>query len=378
VTFGAFIDLVAYSIAVPVLPDYTRELGASPTVIGFLFSSFGLTLLIASVPMGAISDRVGRRGPLVLGLAALAISTLVFAFARQLSWLFAARLIQGAADAVTWVVGFALLADLYAPAERGRVMGFVMSGATFGLMVGPSLGGWLYEAGGIALPFLIVAAGAAAATIAALLMPFPPGQAARETVPLRMIAGVPGVAVCAVAVILGSATLSMMEPVVSLWLTDRLALNPGRIGLVFGIAAVASTALHPVYGSLADRWGGRRLTLVGLTAMSMMLPVVAQAWDFSSAVGLYVLLAAGAAMVVTPSLAYMGDAVSAAGVSSFGVAYGLYNFAWGAGLLIGPALGGFLYERLGFSGLTVVWAPSVVAVTSILVLASRENEKRRT
>src|SRR6267378_7894194 len=156
VTFATFTDIVAYSVAVPVLPDLSRRLGASPTMIGLLFASFGVTLLGVSMPMGAMSDRIGRKAPLVGGLIALAAATFLFAFAQGLPWLFAARLVQGAADAVTWVVGFALIADLYGPDERGRAMGLVMSGTTFGFMIGPSIGGWLYETGGIRLPFLLV------------------------------------------------------------------------------------------------------------------------------------------------------------------------------------------------------------------------------
>ena len=72
VTFATFTDLVAYSIAVPVLPDLSRRLGASPTMIGLLFASFGVTLLLVSVPMGAVSDRIGRQVPMVGGLLALA------------------------------------------------------------------------------------------------------------------------------------------------------------------------------------------------------------------------------------------------------------------------------------------------------------------
>src|SRR5919197_1729775 len=95
VTFAAFTDIVAYSIAVPVLPDLSRRLGASPTVIGLLFASFGVTLLTVSMPMGAVSDRIGRKGPIVAGLVALAASTLLFAFANGVPWLFAARRVQG-------------------------------------------------------------------------------------------------------------------------------------------------------------------------------------------------------------------------------------------------------------------------------------------
>src|SRR5881396_3929007 len=157
VMLATFTDIVAYSVAVPVLPDLGRKLGASPTMIGLLFASFGVTLLGVSMPMGAVSDRIGRKAPLVGGLIALAAATCLFAFAQGLPWLFAARLVQGAADAVTWVVGFALIADLYGPAERGRVLGLVMSGTSVGFMLGPLLGGWLYEVGGARMPFIAVA-----------------------------------------------------------------------------------------------------------------------------------------------------------------------------------------------------------------------------
>src|SRR5437763_1816113 len=246
VTFAAFTDIVAYSIAVPVLPHLSRQLGASPTMIGLLFASFGVTLLTVSMPMGAVSDRIGRKPPMIGGLVALAAATLLFAFADSLPWLFAARLVQGAADAVTWVVGFALLADLYGPSERGRVTGIVMSGASFAFMVGPSIGGWLYQIDGMRLPLL----------------------------------------------------------------------------------------------------GGAR--------------------RYTSAIPFFVLQAVAGGLVITPSLAYMGEATSEAGIGSFGVSYGLYNFAWGAGLLGGPALGGFLFERMGLSRLALAWAP-VLLVAAVLL-----------
>ena len=157
VTLATFADIVAYSICVPGLPDFARRLGASAAVIGLMFASFGVTLLAVSMPMGAVSDRTGRKLPLVTGMLTLAGSTMMFAKADSLTSLFAARMIQGAADGVTWVVGFALIADCYGPEDRGRVMGYVMSGTSFGIIVGPSIGGWLYEAGGVALPFEFVA-----------------------------------------------------------------------------------------------------------------------------------------------------------------------------------------------------------------------------
>ena len=377
VTFATFTDIVAYSVAVPVLPDLSRRLGASPTMIGFLFASFGVTLLTVSIPMGAVSDRVGRRAPLVGGMLVLAAATVLFAFARTLPWLFAARLAQGAADAITWVVGFALIADLYAQEERGRVLGLVMAGTNFAFMFGPTLGGWLYEAGGIRLPFLFVAALAVLAAVAFLWLEIPDRRAAVEPVPVFVVLRVPAVAACAAAVIAAAATISMLEPVLPLFLSTTLGIGPARIGLVFGCGAVASTILHPLYGRLVNRAGGRRLTMLGLVLVACVLPLLSRIWSFQSAIAFYVLGAATVALVITPSLAYMAEAVSTAGVGSFGVGYGLYNMAWGAGLLGGPALGGFLFERMGFGRLTLVWSPVLLVVTGLVWRVQSQRSPRK-
>ena len=54
-------------------------------------------------------------------------------------------------------------------------------------------------------------------------------------------------------------------------------------------------------------------------------------------------------LAVTPSLAYMAEVTSIDGADAYGVGYGVYNTAWAIGLLIGPALGGFAFERVGFA-----------------------------
>ncbi|OLC42872.1 MAG: hypothetical protein AUH43_21700 [Acidobacteria bacterium 13_1_40CM_65_14] len=98
-----------------------------------------------------------------------------------------------------------LLADLYAPSERGRVKGTVMSGASFAFIVGPSIGGWLYQIGGIRLPFLTVAA--FIATIAFIAYEPPLRREAHEPVPLLAVLRIPTIAECAAAVVIVSSTM---------------------------------------------------------------------------------------------------------------------------------------------------------------------------
>jgi predicted MFS family arabinose efflux permease len=366
VAFATFTDLLAYSICVPVLPDLARRLGASPTTIGVLFGSFGITLLAVSVPIGAFSDVVGRKPLLIGGSLLLAGATLFFASATSLLWLFAARLLQGAADGIMWVAGFALIADLYGPAARGRVMGYVMSGTSLGIMVGPSIGGWLYELGGIRLPFVFVSALALASAAGfALIAPGRP-RGSGVSPSIWSVLRVRGVALCAALVIVAATTIAMFEPVLPLFFSADLGLTPARIGLVFGAAAVASTVMPFFYGPLIAKFGGRRLTVLGLVLCALWMPTLGLATGFASAVTLVVIQWMAISLVITPSLAYMADVTSIAGAEAYGIGYGVYNTAWALGLLLGPAAGGFLLERLGFAVLMIAWAPCLLAATFLL------------
>jgi MFS family permease len=210
-----------------------------------------------------------------------------------------------------------------------------------------------------------------------LWIDLPRDRTAREPVPIAAVIRTPAVAACAIAVITASATISMLEPVLALHLGSNLGVGPARIGIVYGVAAVVTTTLHPIYGRMADRFGARRLTLLGLVLSAPGLAILGQTWSFASTVGLFVITSAVVALVITPSLAYMGEATSEAGIGSFGVAYGLYNMAWGAGLLAGPAMGGFLFERMGFARLALVWAPLPVVVGWLLARVQSQGLLKR-
>jgi predicted MFS family arabinose efflux permease len=281
-------------------------------------------------------------------------------------------MIQGAADGVTWVVGFALIADCYSPQDRGRVMGYVMSGTSAGIIVGPSIGGWLYEAGGIALPFQFVSVLALACAVGfAILQPAPLGE--RRSGPSTWtVIRTPSVALCAAAVVVTSSTLAMLEPVLPLFFDRHLGFTPSQIGLLFGIAAVASTLMPLVCGPMIHRWGARRLTFAGLVVTAAWMPTMVAASSFPVTVALIVVLWIAIALIVTPSLAYMAEVTAFAEGDAYGIGYGIYNTAWGFGLLAGPTLGGWLFDHVGFPSLVVGWSLAVIVVTIALAKVQLE------
>jgi MFS family permease len=106
--------------------------------------------------------------------------------------------------------------------------------------------------------------------------------------------------------------------------------------------------------------------LIGLFGSALVLPLLTLAYDFRSTAMAMVPMWIVFSMIVTPSLYYMAEVASAAGFESYGVVYGIYNMAWAVGLMVSPALGGFLLERLGFEWLTIGWAIFLLATGAIL------------
>jgi MFS family permease len=155
VTAALFLDYLLLLAMVPVLPVYATSLLLSPTAVGFLFSVKPIAGVVASPLMGLLSDKAGRRLPMVLGLFGAAAFTILFAFSTTFWQLIVSRLLQGVASASN-TAAFALLTDAFPdPKVRGSKMAIAITGISLGVLLGPIYGGLLYEAGGVRLPFFI-------------------------------------------------------------------------------------------------------------------------------------------------------------------------------------------------------------------------------
>ncbi|MBA2564559.1 MAG: hypothetical protein H0V09_03950 [Gemmatimonadetes bacterium] len=111
--------------------------------------------------------------------------------------------------------------------------------------------------------------------------------------------------------------------------------------------------------------------LLGLILSGCILPLASLPASVPGAGALMLFLWPALGMTITPSLAFMAQAAAAARLQSYGLVYGLYNLAWGVGLLSGPAAGGFLLDRIGFGRLALLWGVGVLVSTLLIARASR-------
>ncbi len=156
-----FIDLLGYSLFLPLLPYYADTLGASPLWIGLLIASNALAQLVASPTIGRLSDRYGRRTMLIWSIVGTLVSFLLLGLVEPLGavldgltggalglgtaalvMLFASRILDGLTGG-NIALARAYITDV--TDEQSRAKGLGMIGAAFGLgfIVGPALGGLL-------------------------------------------------------------------------------------------------------------------------------------------------------------------------------------------------------------------------------------------
>jgi len=150
-----FVDLLGFSLILPLLPYYAETFGATPTVVGLLVASYAAAQLVGAPLLGRLSDRYGRRPVLLISIFGTFIGFLMLGFANSLWMLFASRVLDGLTGG-NISVAQAYITDVTDHKNRAKGLGLI--GAAFGLgfIIGPALGGVLSN-WGYAVPAFVAA-----------------------------------------------------------------------------------------------------------------------------------------------------------------------------------------------------------------------------
>jgi MFS transporter, DHA1 family, tetracycline resistance protein len=372
-----FLDLVGFGIVIPLLPLYAERFGAGPVTVTLLVAVYSAMQFFFAPWWGRLSDRVGRRPVLLVGLFGAAGSYLMFGLAGSLATLFVARALNGIMGANVGVAQ-AYVADVTAPEDRARGMGMI--GAAFGLgfIFGPAIGGLLAQFGPAA-PFLGAAALAAANGVLAIFrlpesLPAsrrsapppqrPPGAFARLATLLSRRTD-PRLRTLYIVSFLVTLAFAAMEATLSLWADRRWSLSPTGIALFFAyLGTVAVIAQGVLVGRLVRRVGERRAALMGLGCLAAGLAAIPLAPSLpllAVALALFA-IGQGAAMPSVSSL------ISRTGTEADqGRLLGVSQSVSALARVVGPAMGGVAFAHVGI-GAPYVGA-AVVALVALAVLA---------
>lgn len=375
VFFTIVIDLLGFGLILPLLPLYADRYGASKGMIGLILASFSAVQLVCAPLWGRLSDRIGRRPVILVGLAGSVASYLVFALAElpdssstRLTLLFASRIAAGLFGG-TITAALATIADVTDVLQRGR--GMAMVGAAFGLgfLVGPTLGGLgQHYLGAMAPGLMAMTLSAAAMAFAWRRIPEPERHAPGTVHGLRLGALSHALARPHVGRILllsfGTVlAFGFLESTLALLALDRFpGWNPKANGWLFSYVGLW---LVLAQGWLVRRYlpkvGERRFILAGALALAAGLIAVAYVRQ-PLVLGLLAPVAVIGSAMVTPSLASLLSQTTDA--ASQGEILGLNQSVQSLGRIAshgaGPAL-------LGLGATIPYWAGAAVMVFAFLL-----------
>ena len=148
VAAAIFISVLQQTFVNVVVPDIGQEFRASQGQVGWVITGYLLVFAVGIPLYGRVADLYSLRGTFTLGLLGLAAGSLVCAFAPNLSLLVAGRILQAAGAAAIPALGFASIAKLLPPGQRGTALGLLSSSVGVGAAVGPVAGGFIAGAAG--------------------------------------------------------------------------------------------------------------------------------------------------------------------------------------------------------------------------------------
>jgi MFS family permease len=364
------VDTMLYAALTPLLPHLAHELGLSKARAGVLVGAYAAGALVAGFLGGLAATRFGPRRAVLVGLTAMGLSILGFAFANGFWSLFAARLFQGAGSGFTWAGSFAWLLAATPRERRGAMLGTAMGSATFGAMLGPVVGAAAALAGrGVVFGVL---AGLALVLMALTLQlePAPCEVTAFSAIgrALRNGTFVTGMLLMTLGALLFGilAVLAPLHLAAAGW-------GAAAIGGVWLASAALETIQAPIAGRMSDRRGPIVPTLVALAAATVLsLGLATDARPLAYA-PLLVVAAVFYGTLFTTAFALLADGAEEVGLPQ-GMAFGLMNVAWALGAVSGPAAGGAIAAATGD------WIPFVLAASvcaaSFVVLARRMTGQR--
>jgi len=410
------------SIANVALPTLAAAFGATFPQVQWVVLAYLLAVTTLIVSAGRLGDLAGRRRLLLGGILLFTVASALCGVAPSLGWLIAGRAAQGLGAAVMTALTMPFIAETIAKEKTGSAMGLLGTMSAVGTALGPSLGGFLIAGfGWPAIFFVNVPLGLAAWLLAWRFLPADRATTAehrarfdtRGTFLLALTlaayafamtfnsALLPAAVVGAVLFVLaqrnaaspliqlamlrdrtlstGFAMSALVTTVVMatlvvgpFHLSETLALDAARVGLVMSCGPLVAALAGVPSGRMVDRFGTQRMTVAALIAMAAgaaMLPMMPVHLGAAGYIAPLVVLTAGYALF---QAANNTAVMTGVGAEQRGVVSGLLNLSRNLGLITGASLMGAVFAAAGMR-VTFAVAAALVAVALAVATLSRSG-----
>ena len=349
------------------VPLYLEQLGADPITIGSVFGAFGFAMMVAHIPAGYLSDRIGRRPMIwaawVIGL----VATWAMGLAPSLSLFIVGYVLYGVTGFVSSPL-FSYVTAARGKLTAGRAMTLASAMYNLGAVLGPVSGGWIGEQFDIRTIFLVSGAIFVVSTgLVFSLKPQPRDVHEGDGSGRNLLANTRFLSFLGVSFFVMFA-MYLPQPLSPNFLQNERGISLSQMGLIGSLGSLGNVAFNLVLGYLNTGLGfvlGQ--ICVALFALSLWKGT-GQAWYM---LGYFLMGGFRAARML--AMAQVRVLIHQA---QMGLAYGITEAGNSAALILAPLLAGYLYERDPAS--IYLLSLLLIAIGVIISLAFAAREKRQT
>jgi DHA1 family multidrug resistance protein-like MFS transporter len=347
--FSLVVVMLGFGMIIPIFPFYIEKLGAGGGELGLLVATAALLEFLFAPVWGSISDRVGRKPVLMVGMLGYAMSSLLMGLSTTLSMLFGSRALSGVLSSATLATAMAYVGDSTSEEDRGGGMGWLGAAMGLGTILGPGLGG-LLGANSLSTPFFIAAAmSLLSLLLIASLLPESLRPEARQlggkvrTVQARHLwrALFSPIGILLFLIFLVSFGLGNFEAVFGLYAARKFGYGPERVGAILTVIGVVTiVGKGALTGPVTRRWGEALVIKASLLAGSIGFVVLLLAKTYVT------ILLATAFFIMSKTMlrpAVLSLTSKQATVGQ-GAAMGLSNSFMSLGRIIGPIWAGVVFD----------------------------------
>jgi len=349
-SFALLVVMLGFGMVIPVFPFLIDELGASGSTLGLLVATAALTEFLFGPIWGSISDRVGRKPILMVGMFGYALSMFLFGLADQIWMLITFRAFSGVLSSATLSTTMAYIGDSTSEKARGGGMGLLGAVAGAGTVIGPGIGG-LLAGDSLSTPFFVSAALALLSVLlVALLLPESLPLEARGTQEqkIKLIrfnelwrALTSPIGLLLLLAFLATFGTSNFEAVFGLYVLNKLDYGPEQVGGILTlIGTIALIGRGTLTGVITGHWGELIVIKASLIVGAMGFILLLLANSYTS-----VLLTTG---IFTFSITFLRPAIhsltSKRTLVGQGASMGLSNSFVSLGRVVGPLYAGGIFD----------------------------------
>lgn len=369
-----FLAFLSYTLArFPVIPLYAESLNLTPNQIGLVVAASTLSGVFFKMPSGALSDVLGRRVMMFLGICFFAFTPFLYFLAKDGTTLFVIRLIHGFATAIFAPVASALISDLATTKNRGQLLSTYSSVNMLGRTLGPFIGGWLLFWGGFKFPFLVSGIFGVIAFLLVLTWTEESKEPEKKSFKEQKNLFANGIkevfsnkAILFVSLVecvqyLATGGLECFLPI---YAKNVIHLHEWQIGILFSVQVIATMISKPFLGILSDRVGRVPQITVGLIIGGITYLLIPILNTFLGVLSLVTFCGFAIAIVTSATGAFVTDL---ARKENYGAAHGVFGTIMDIGHASGPILGGMLVSTLNYNLLFSIFGGLLILAGIIFV-----------